>query len=509
MRLILVSVLSVVLAGLIGLWIVVARRAPVLDSDGPIAGNVPLDESDEPHPPVTRMPRPLRRLPTVPPPACIPRAGRACFRGRLILSPATQSAWAAARAEAGRASSADGDDDDDVGGDEDERETVDLDDVASSVDSTGVGGDAQADAPEPLPPEGSFARHFALHLEELSVASGGARDSDDDGESAAATVHSTTITIANDGTFEAQLAPGRYELTVASHDGFVVGGLDQLAVDAGEARDGVDVVLGPPLAIAGRVVDEDGVGLQTQVRVDRASGRGTRLVVADDRGNFRVGGLRPSAYRVMPLAAPYAAVAPVLVTPPLGGLTFRLVHLPIAMFVVARGADGRCPNGVLVARIGAVKTRVRFTECEGFLQTSGDGISVRMTGSLGGRPIDRIVSVGTAGAQPPICLDEPCRVDAAALDVRVVDVDGRDVSDAMVTASAASTGGDGGENNLMGWVASAPTRLNGLRAGMSIALQVQAPGVSSPLEASTTVYLGAGLGKAVLRLPGRASAGSS
>jgi hypothetical protein len=96
------------------------------------------------------------------------------------------------------------------------------------------------------------------------------------------------------------LPAGNYSLLV-DRVGFIDmngPGSPTLALKAGEKKDAMKLKLTPTGAITGRVLDGDGKPVEfIQVRAE-SGGRWDKGGVTDDRGVYRIGGLRPGKYRV-------------------------------------------------------------------------------------------------------------------------------------------------------------------------------------------------------------------
>jgi len=98
----------------------------------------------------------------------------------------------------------------------------------------------------------------------------------------------------------ANLPPGNYSLLV-DRVGFIdmsSPGSPTLVLKTGEKKDAMKLKLTPTGAITGRVLDPEGKPVEfIQVRAE-SGGRWDRGGVTDDRGVYRIGGLRPGKYRV-------------------------------------------------------------------------------------------------------------------------------------------------------------------------------------------------------------------
>ncbi|HEX2659828.1 MAG TPA: hypothetical protein VHU40_16200, partial [Polyangia bacterium] len=252
-RFVLFGVLS---AALLALLIAAANVV----SARPARVAAPPEEAVE-QPPAPARPRSRSRppLPSVTPAACTPRPGWACWRGSLRLPPAVRSTWQSAVSE-------------------DQAEEMDL---SEAVPERGHVPAAAA----VLPPEASFALFFDVEL---------IRSNDDSDEPRP----DGQVIVFSDGSFEAHVPPGRYDLDVSSHDGFVVGGLESLSAVAGAIETGIEIPLASAVAIEGHVVDEDGISTPMVVSLTRQGHDGTTITSLGPDGSFRSDGLRPGTYVV-------------------------------------------------------------------------------------------------------------------------------------------------------------------------------------------------------------------
>jgi hypothetical protein len=71
-----------------------------------------------------------------------------------------------------------------------------------------------------------------------------------------------------------------------------------LALKAGEKKDALQLKLTPAGSITGRVLDADGKAVESVTVMAESGTRRDRGGVTDDRGMYRIGGLRPGKYRV-------------------------------------------------------------------------------------------------------------------------------------------------------------------------------------------------------------------
>jgi hypothetical protein len=73
---------------------------------------------------------------------------------------------------------------------------------------------------------------------------------------------------------------------------------NQVGLHAGEKKDNYKLKLIPVGAITGRVLDADGAPMEGLTVEAELGGRVERSATTDDRGQYRIGGLRPGRYRV-------------------------------------------------------------------------------------------------------------------------------------------------------------------------------------------------------------------
>jgi carboxypeptidase family protein len=117
---------------------------------------------------------------------------------------------------------------------------------------------------------------------------------------------------AADGKFAIINIPeGSYSFEV-EHAGFVdlsSGAERMVALKSGENREGRKLKLTPTGSITGRVLDSDGQPVEGINVIAEVAGRNERSAATDDRGVFRIGGLRPGRFRVkaQPTNLPFPA----------------------------------------------------------------------------------------------------------------------------------------------------------------------------------------------------------
>jgi hypothetical protein len=482
-KVILISGLSALLAGLLalgGAWLG-ARPARTV-----------TPENDEPEvrtlPPRRARTLRLRTFPATAASPCQPRTGRACWRGRLLLSLPVRAAWAGARAvkraelPVHTSSSGNGEA---IGAEPGLRPAA-----GAAVDDIIGGDDGNAVADVPLPPQGAFGDFFGLRLIPRDDDSTRFHGPDPDAAE-------TIVSVERDGSFEVQASPGSYDLEVGSRDHLLVGGADGWRAVAGDADGGLEIALAPPVAILGRIVDGDGVQTDAALSVAREHERDQRWSTTGGNGRFTADGLRPGAYRLTATAAGESG-GTVVVKAPLDGIELHLAPARTAMLTFAPGEDGRCPTGNLTLVNLARAVPARLMGCQALVHGIPPGSTWQMVGVLSGHTRDRTITFDSNNPLTPICLDTPCRTDAAAVEIDVRDANGdRSWSDVQVVS-----GPDSGppEGSFVG------SMIAGLTATGSLILKA---GVDDD-EAGVTsqVWLRPGVNRVVMRLP-PAAAGSS
>jgi Carboxypeptidase regulatory-like domain len=110
-----------------------------------------------------------------------------------------------------------------------------------------------------------------------------------------------------DGRFAIKaIAAGHYQLTVERRGFGALAGEEEnrknLDLKAGEQITDLVLRMVPDAVISGRVLDANGVPME-QVAVEAVAGR-TYSTLTDDRGEFRIGGLRPGRYLVKAMSDP-------------------------------------------------------------------------------------------------------------------------------------------------------------------------------------------------------------
>lgn len=477
MRLVLLGGLSTLLAGLVALggMLITERRAkPIIHAD---------DQPDEPeHPPLLRTTVRTRRLPSVVSPPCTPKPGWTCWRGRLRLPERVRTAWSAARAVAAVASPAQAALAIDSLGDEvrDEGATIDPDSTARTGDH------------EILPPEGSFVPFFRVRALPWSDQSGQAvhrPDSAPEREAIAADLDP-------DGTFQLDVAPGTYDLQVNSEDDRLIAGIDGLVAQPGDAREGLDVTLAVSVQVSGRVVDGDDIGTQATVQVHRVHQDEISTMTTSPAGRFVADWLRPGPY-VLVAAKAGAPGERIEIQVPLDGIKLQVVRLPTAMLLVAPSNDERrsCLPGTLILtnqNHSGEQRGIPLEHCQALVPDVFPGSTWRVVGSVGSRSLDRVITFGSGKPIAPVCLDEVCRTDEAAVDIRVVDAGG----DLVKTADIEVLDDPHGR-----WQAGTLIMplTEGFRAGVTVTLRSTA----ESLQAAAAVWLMTGVNDIVIRLPGR------
>jgi hypothetical protein len=257
----------------------------------------------------------------------------------------------------------------------------------------------------------------------------------------------------------------------------------------------LDLVLAPTVAIAGRVVDADGVGVEAMVSV-RFTRRSVAQMAVTTDGTFRFAGLRPGAHTVTATVEGATREETIEVHAPIAGVEVPVRWLPEGLLLVGPQADGQCPRGVLELRRpdGKHVRGLFFEECQSTAWRVRPGVVYRVKGNLTGRRYDKEVVFAGAPA-PPICLDLQCGPDAAVR-IRVVDRGGTLVEGDTVLEI---TGGV--ETRAV--FASGRYFQHGLPSGIAVDLRAtlgraaDAPAITS----TTTAWLAPGINQIVIRLP--------
>jgi len=449
-----------------------ARRAAVAVNEEP-----PRDEERAPpSPSITRR----RSLPSIAAPACTPRRGWACWRGRLALSPAIRAAWRARRA-AQRAELATADS---------EQSRVDSDVPAMDITTDSGPEPSQGAAVDdvPLPPEGSFQTFFDLRVEPL------------DATIATATAPTPTatppmVTLSADGAFEIQVAPGRYTVEVASNDDLLVAGLDGAVAVAGDTPTDIELALSLSVAITGRVIDEDGIALATSASLQRLDGADVETASVSASDGFRFDGLRAGTFRLTSLAEDGRSTE-TIVRAPVAGLELRLDRPRDALLIFAPSKSGRCPVGraILVQQKPADHPQKRVlsvSNCRSVVTAVAPGSSwdLFVMGKSALAATGQPIRFGYDQPLVPVCADEPCDTNVAALDVWVVDSAGHRRLPASFRVETAPDGD--------AWGVGFGHLVGGLPANQGVTLTVELDGV----EASSTLWLRPGVNRANIHLP--------
>jgi hypothetical protein len=446
-----------------------ARRAAVAVNE-----ELPPDEERAPPSPSTTR---RRSLPSIAAPACAPRRGWACWRGRLALSPAIRAAWrarrAAQRTEVAAANS----------------EQIHVDSEVTAIDVTTDSGpkpsSGAAGDDVPLPPEGSFQTFFDLRVEPL----------DDPTATATATPTATPpiVTLAADGAFEIQVAPGRYTVEVASNDDLLVAGLDGAVAVAGDTPTDIELALSLSVAITGRVIDEDGIALATSASLQRLDGADVATGSVSASDGFRFDGLRAGTFRLTTLAEDGRSIE-TIVRAPVAGLELRLDRPRDALLIFAPPKAGNCPVGraILVQQKPAGHPQKRVlsvSNCRSVVTAVPPGSSWDLFVMRQSTWASQPVRFGFDQPLVPVCADEPCDTNAAALDVWVVDSAGHRRLPASFRVETAPDGDT--------WGVGFGHLLEGLPANQGVTLTVELDGA----EATSTLWLRPGVNRANIHLP--------
>jgi len=480
-RVLLFGTLSAILLGLL-----VAAGVLVRERRGHPAGMSPevVDDDGPPSSDAATTVRWRQPLPTVTVSACAPRAGWACWRGRLRLSAEVIRGWRARRDQdgvqgstteavygvelAGPKTEARSGLGTDMGGaghaldDSDEEMATDGDDEANDV---------------PLPPDADYRAFFVVRLVRR-----------EDGEYTAASdevaaAGEASVALHDDGSFEIHAPPGRYGIEVVSSDGYLAGGRDDVLAVAGDVEDALDLALVPTVALAGRVLDQDGVLLAATVTVARVGAHDTTGLIGD--GAFRFDDLRPGPYQVTAEAGDSRTTATFLA--PMDDIVLHLPRTGAGLVILPRGPDGRCPRAGVVAaphgrdaspavnapaRTRAQRWRRTYSaDCQAVIESAAPGSEWDLlVTALEPKPIEARVQFGFGAPAAPVCLRPGCATDTAALQLVAIDPEGLPIENsATVTAS-----GPGGPA-----VGSTIARLaTGLPANQGITLEVRAGGMA-------------------------------
>lgn len=497
MRVFLLGTLSAILLGLLvgGGTLVRARRGHVA---------VPLPEAAEDDVPVASgaasVVRRREPLPAVGVAGCVPRAGWACWRGRLRLSAAVVRGWRARRAVVGALSSTG----DIADGAEFTPPAIDPS-AESTADDQGPGDDdaSDSDEPEPLPPDRDFRAFFVVRLFRTDDGDDTADTDDIAGAGAAA------VTLHDDGAFEVHAPPGRYGLEATSRDSYLAGQRDALIAVAGDVEEGLDIVLAPTVVLAGRVVDEDGVLVPSMVTVAPVGGDGMTETMGD--GTFRFDDLRPGPYRITAQAGENRA-ATATAFAPLENLVLHVPRASAGLLILPPGPDGRCGRARVLATphrpdaaasatslAGAIRAarwrRMPTAGCQAVIEPAAPGSvwDVLVT-ELETRPIEAQVQFGSGAPVAPVCLRAGCPTDTAALQLISIDVEGRDVA-ATAIVSASGPGGPATGSIVQQLTA-------GLPANQGLTIEVRA-GTSA---LTRQLWLLPGINRVVVQFPRPAAA---
>ena len=443
-------------------------------------------QPDEPDVPAPHRPALGRRqLPVVVRPPCIPRPGHACWRGQVRLSDKVRKVWADERAEQRRAAEAEL-----ATHESDSDSAVEAGDLAEALT-------AEEEPELPLPPDGPWTAHARIHayLRKGATGAGGATPAQP-GDVVAGTLE-------EDGRFELQVPPGVYDVELYTFDGRLVAFADALPAHAGAAEEGMELVLVPTVAIAGRVVDGDGIGVDADVSVVLAARTMGRMGTPTEDGRFRFDGVRPGTYLVTVTADGATRDETVQAHAPATDVAVSVRWLPEGLVLVAPQADGGCPRGALELRsaAGGRGRRLHFEACQAPAGPVRPGALYRVKGILAGRSYDKEVVFGDAPASP-ICLDPRCGADAAVR-IRVVDLAGT-IVDGFTTVEMTESGRGYAERDGTVSITSPGSHfLNGLRSGIGVHLRaiVGAQEGDPVIVGNTTAWLAPGMNQIVVRLP--------
>jgi len=435
---------------------------------------------------------------------CVPRPGWACWRGRLRLSGNLVREWRARRAarRARRMTTAAeaGEDSMNLTARVRPRASLDTDDSAQVVDPVIDLADVA------LPPDSGFRAFFELRVYQRDDAPGAkGRTAGGDGVPGG-----SVIKLEDDGAFEVHLPPGRYGLAVRSGDELLAGGRDELRAVAGDAEDGVDVVLEPTVSLAGRVLDEDGLLLSAVVTISRA-GDAEEATITQSSGTFQFDDLRSGPVRVTAEADDGQTTTATFAAP----LQDAVVHLTrprAGLLLVPRSPNGSCPRGLVSLKphppeaagparddelsrealsLDAPPRTVRIIDCQAIVANVAPGSAWDVAGSLGPTAIKTRVQFDFGSPLAPICLASGCDPTMAVLDLQTVDIAGMDL-EATVTVKASLPGGPRVGTILYPW-------RPGLPANQSFTVDVSVGATSVTRQ----LWLRPGVNREVVRLPVR------
>jgi hypothetical protein len=259
----------------------------------------------------------------------------------------------------------------------------------------------------------------------------GGDDSDDDHRDDEPRAEPVAVAIDGDGdgAFHLQLAPGDYDLAAAAEQGEATfaGGRDGLRVQPGEVIEGLVLVMGPTVALDGRLRGMLGAPVTDGVVELRRAGRSAALDTTspDGDGNFHFDRLRAGRYDlVVEGGAAHRGRRLADVSVPGSGMTIELQRKPILLGTIGLSADGSCPAAhlELIGADGGQPEPLAITD--GCTFSSGplpDQGPLRLVGKIGRKvgatPISTSVDVGAWGDPAPICLLGPCAGAPAALAV--------------------------------------------------------------------------------------------
>jgi len=433
---------------------------------------------------------------------CVPRAGWACWRGRLRLSADVVRAWRAGRAARRAKRAAAATEILRVGTSSAARVTLPA--SPDTNDSAGDDSDPVTEfADVPLPPDSGFRAFFDVRVYRTSGGDG--TDAHRDG----ASEDGSSVELEDDGSFEIQVAPGRYGLEVTSGDDLLAGGRDQLRAVPADFADGVDVVLEPTVSLAGRVLDEDGLLLSAIVTIARV-GDDEKATLTQSDGAFQFDDLRPGPVRVT-AEADDGQTTTMTFLAPLQDVVLHLARPRAGLLLVPRAPDGSCPRGVLSltphpaaapglppadapsnkAAPPASPRVVRIVECQAIVGNIAPGSAWDVAGSIGPAAIKTRVQFGFGTPLAPLCLTSGCDPMMAVLDVRPVDLEGREL-EATVTVKASPPGGPRVGMIVYSWQRSMP-------ANQSVTVDVSVGATSVTRQ----LWLRPGVNREVVRLPVR------
>ena len=258
------------------------------------------------------------------------------------------------------------------------------------------------------------------------------------------------------------------------------------------------------MALAGRVLDEDGVLVPSTVSLAPVRGDGITVTMGD--GTFRFGELEPAAFRLTAEAGENQTTATFVA--PMNDIVLRIARPSAGLLILPPGPDGRCGHATVLATPharGAVPSsgatspanmiarrwrRTSTLGCQAVIEPAAPGSAwdVLVIG-IEPKPIEAQVQFGFGSPAAPVCLRAGCSTDTAALRLVSIDAEGREL-DAIATVLASAPGGPA--------VGSTISRLaTVLPANQGITIEVRA----GALALQRQLWLLPGVNRAVVQFP--------